>query len=77
MPERIPLHRVLFPEPVTAGMSLKVLADLAELYRTTNEDAEPILVRRQGDIFTITDGRHRAVASMVAGRKTVLAVVHE
>jgi hypothetical protein len=75
MDQLIPLDRLLFPEPVTAGMNPFVLLSLAYLYRTSNEDVAPILVYQQGDLYWITDGRHRAVASMIAGRKTVLATV--
>lgn len=73
----VPLDRLLFPEPVTAGMNPFVLMSLAYLYRAGNEHTTPIRVTRCGDLYRITDGRHRAVASMIAGRKTVLAKIKE
>jgi hypothetical protein len=73
----IPLDRILFPEPVTAGMSLFELVAMARFYRNGNGHRKPIVVRRVGDVFSLTDGRHRCVASMIAGRKVVLAVVED
>lgn len=69
------LDRLLFPEPVTAGMNPLVLMSLAHFYRAGNEHLQPIAVTVEGDYHRIADGRHRAVASMVAGRKVVLAEV--
>lgn len=73
------VDRLLFPEPVAAGMNPYVLFSLTHIYRSTNEDVEPIQVRTYGlgGLYTITDGRHRSVASMIAGRKTVLADIEE
>lgn len=75
MEQQIPLDLLLFPEPVAAGMNPLVVMSLAYLYRATNEHVEPITVTPHGGHYRITDGRHRAVASMIAGRKTVLAKV--
>lgn len=75
-PRHMRLDQMLFPEPVPAGMNPLVLMSLAYLYRGSNEDVEPILVHYEGDeLYSVSDGRHRAVASMIAGRKTVLAVI--
>lgn len=71
----IELDRLLFPEPVTAGMNPFVLMSLAYLYRSGNEHVEPIEVTREGRYYRIREGRHRAVASMMAGRKVVLAEI--
>ncbi|MDF2991881.1 MAG: hypothetical protein K0S37_2395 [Microbacterium sp.] len=71
----VPIERLLWPDPVVAGMNYLVVASLTYMYRGSNEDADPITVRAEGAYWRIVDGRHRAVASMVAGRKTVLAVV--
>lgn len=68
------LDRLLYPDPVAAGMNYLVIASLVHLYRSSNEDAPPITVQQEGSgYWRIVDGRHRSVASMVAGRKTVLA----
>ena len=71
----IPLDRLLFPEPVSAGMNPLELMAMALRYRATNEHRKPITVTREGRYYRIADGRHRAVAAMIAGRKTVLARV--
>src|SRR5215207_5679918 len=64
----IRLDRLLYPDPVPAGMNPFVLMSLAYLYRSSNEDAEPILVEYAANgLYEIKDGRHRAVASMIAG----------
>lgn len=78
MAERIPLGRILLPEHnVTAGANVYVLVSLAYMYRSTTEDAPPITVRPHGDLYRITDGRHRYMASVIAGRDGVLANVED
>lgn len=73
---QVRLDSLLYPDPVPAGMNPLVLMSLTYLFRGTNEDVEPITVQREGEsYFRIVDGRHRANAAMVAGRKTVLARV--
>lgn len=70
----VPIDQLLWPDPVPAGMNPLVIMSLTYLFRGTNEDVEAITIRREGESFyRIVDGRHRAVASMIAGRKTVLA----
>jgi len=69
------LDRLLFPEPVSAGMNPFVLMSLAYFYRSGNEHLEPIQVTHVQSFYRISDGRHRAVASMIAGRKLVLAEI--
>ena len=71
----VELDLLLFPEPVTAGMNPFVLMSLAHFYRAGNEHTVPITVTREGSFFRISDGRHRAVASMIAGRKVVRAEI--
>lgn len=73
---QVPLDRILMCEPVSAGMNVLVLFSLAHLYRSSNEHVEPIHIRHVSDgIYRITDGRHRAIASLIAGRKTVEAEI--
>jgi hypothetical protein len=77
MAEFIPVHLILMPEPVSCGMDPYVLFSLAGTYRKTNEHAPAILVTRYGDLYKLTDGRHRLMASHMAGRKTIWAVIEE
>lgn len=73
-PFYVRVDSLLYPDPVAAGMNVLVVNSLIYLFKGTNEDVEPITIRREGESFyRIVDGRHRAVASMMAGRKTVLA----
>jgi hypothetical protein len=70
----VPIETLLFKEPVTAGMDIYTLATLTRLYRNSNEHTTPITIRRETDeTWRIMDGRHRVVASMMAGRKHILA----
>lgn len=71
----VPIRLLLFRDPVAAGMDPYVLMALTKMFRTSNEDVAPILLREAGSYYTILDGRHRTVASMMAGRKTVLAEI--
>lgn len=73
MAEMVRLDRLLFPEPVSAGMNVLVVASFTLRYRGTNEHLDPIRLDREGDNFRIADGRHRVVASIMAGRKEILA----
>lgn len=69
----IDLDRILYPEPVAAGMNPYVLMSLAYMYRGSNEHTTPVVLRAEGDYWRITDGRHRFTASVMAGRKQILA----
>lgn len=77
---RVRLQDVVMPKPVPAGMNPFVLMSLAYRYRSSSEDAEPIVVRHVGQqddgmpTVRIVDGRHRYVASLIAGRQDVLAI---
>lgn len=75
---QVRLEQLLMCEPVTAGMNVLVLFSLAHLYRSSNEHVEPITIRPvTDDIYRISDGRHRALASLIAGRKTVEARIED
>jgi len=75
----LPIDSLLFKEPVTAGADIFVIAALTKFYRDCNEHTTPVVVQllaQAGDekLWRIMDGRHRVIASILAGRKTVLAV---
>jgi hypothetical protein len=78
---RIHINQLLFPEPVVAGMNPYVFMSMAFRYRSTNDDLDPIIVSNpcgiihpsRGVLWEIVDGRHRALAAMIAGRKEILA----
>jgi hypothetical protein len=71
---RIPLQQLCVSANVTAGLNPLVVMSLAYAYRCSTGDVDPILVRRIGrDRYRVTDGRHRFVASLIAGRPDVLA----
>lgn len=80
-PRLVPIERLLFKEPVTAGADIFTIAALVKFYRGCNEHAEPIVLTpvipyivEGGPFWRIQDGRHRVIASIIAGRKAVLAV---
>lgn len=76
MSVRIPIEQLTLPPAITAGMNPGVVMSLWHFLRTSRGDVEPILVRREGRrLYSITDGRHRFVASVMAGRDSVLADV--
>lgn len=72
---RIRLERLLLVKPVSAGLNPYVIMSLAYMYRSSNDDAPPIRVTREGRYYRVSDGRHRVIASIMAGRRRVLAVV--
>jgi hypothetical protein len=61
------------PNPPAGLNPLKLMA-LAYQLAATTEELEPVEVTRDIDGWRIHDGRHRAVAAMIAGRPDVLAV---
>lgn len=73
--QHYPIASILFPTPVSAGMNPYILMSLAYMYRATNEHAKPVELTVEGGYYRLKDGRHRVVASMMAGRKTILGVV--
>lgn len=77
MPKRIRVDRIIVSEPVPAGMSPLVVMSLAYMYRSTTEDADPITVTREGPHYRVADGRHRYLASVIAGRRRILATIEE
>jgi hypothetical protein len=58
-------------------MNPLVVMSLVYMYRSTTEDAPPITVQREGKHYRILDGRHRYIASVIAGRRRVLANVED
>lgn len=73
---RVPVTNLRFKDPIPAGMDPYVLMALVPLLRKTNEDHPAILVSPPcptcGDRIVL-DGRHRWIASVIAGRADVLA----
>lgn len=73
---RVPVDRLRFKAPIAAGMNPFTLMGLVPLLRNTSMDHDPILVSPAcptcGDRIVL-DGRHRWVASVMAGRADVLA----
>lgn len=77
---RVGLDKIHFKLPVAAGLNPYVLLGLVPLLRNTTMDHEAILVGPASSccgIRTVLDGRHRAIASIMAGRQDILAVEEE
>jgi hypothetical protein len=76
---RVAIDGLLFPHPVPAGMNPYVLMSLAYAMKTTHEPVGPpiVVAREFGGRFRIVQGRHRVVASMMAGRDWVEAELEE
>jgi hypothetical protein len=74
-PFRAPVDRLRLKPNIPAGMDPCILLGLVPKLRKTDEDWEPIVVRLGTDgVWQIQDGRHRFFASVIAGRRDVLAV---
>lgn len=74
---RIRIENLLFKPNAPAGMNPLVLMSLVYFLRSNVEDPAPIVVKQDGDNYRILDGRHRAMAAIIAGRPDVLAIVEE
>lgn len=77
---RLRLSEVVLKDNVTAGISPWCLMSLAHALRSTSADVEPpvrVLPIEGVPFFRLMDGRHRFMASVLAGRPDVLAVLDE
>ena len=72
----LPVEQLTLPPNIPAGMNPLVVMSLTYLMRTTAgwpDGLEEIAVRRTGiDQWSITNGKHRFVAAVMAGRADVL-----
>lgn len=74
---RVPVEDLRFKVPITAGLNPYILLGMVPLLRNTSQDHEPILVSPPCPVCgtrVVLDGRHRWIASVMAGRSYVLAV---
>jgi hypothetical protein len=70
---RVRLEKLVIKANIPAGMNPFVLMGMVPLLKETTEDHKPILISHLGkDMFQIQDGRHRYVASIIAGRTDIL-----
>jgi hypothetical protein len=75
-PFRVRFEDLRWPPNVPAGMNVLELMAYAYEAKATTEDQDPIEVEALPDgSFRLTDGRHRALACLIAGRPDVLAVL--
>jgi len=75
---RIRVEHLNFPQNVVAGCNYLVIASLTYLMRGSNEDPPPVPVRDEGGgRYSISDGRHRVIAAIIAGRPDVLCEIEE
>ncbi len=78
---RVPLQNLILPPNLVAGMNpLKLMAITYNL-RTTLDDVTPIEVfalghlAGYGNVWAVHDGKHRVVASYIAGRQDIPIVI--
>lgn len=79
-PVELRLDSLLVLRNVTAGLDWAVIGlHVARLRKTNLPVDPPIRVFAEGDsgFYRIADGRHRFVASLIAGRDAVLAVIED
>jgi hypothetical protein len=70
---RVPISRLVLKDNVPAGANLLIIASLAYMYRSTTDDAPPAEVRYlTSGYWLVLDGRHRYLASVIAGRPDLL-----
>jgi hypothetical protein len=81
---RIPIATILLPVPVKEGLNLDLVKFWARNLRALpSYDVPAITVREEGTIasrgtiYTLSNGRHRVIGSIHAGRDTILAHVEE
>ena len=75
-PVELRLDSLLVLRNVTAGLDWAVIgANVARLRKTNLPVDPPIRVYEDSGFYRIADGRHRFVASLIAGRDAILAIV--
>lgn len=70
---RIPINRLRYKDPITAGMDPYTLLGMVPLLRKTAQDHPPIKVDWKTFCWacgtgTVNDGRHRWTSYVIAGR---------
>lgn len=75
--KKIRLDKCLILPNIPAGMNPLVVMSLVYFYKSGGEHTTPIRVRKEGKHYRILDGRHRWMASVIAGRRRVLAEIEE
>jgi hypothetical protein len=77
-PVEIRLDRILLPRAVPAGLDWAVVGLWTAYQRKRSDPVEPpIVVRAEGAYYRISDGRHRFVAAVTAGRDAIAAIVED
>lgn len=74
---RVKHTEIMVPKGVPAGMNPLVVMSLLHMFKATNEDAPDIVLRRKGGYYEIVDGRHRFLASVMSGRRSINATIQE
>lgn len=75
-PVEVRLDRILLPRAVPAGCDWAVIGLWVARQRKTSDPVDPpIVLRPEGDHYRITDGRHRFLAAVIAGRDAIAATV--
>jgi hypothetical protein len=73
----IPLHTILFGPNIPAGMDLLTIGSLAWCLRRSSEPVDPpIDVTPEHGYLRVHDGRHRVIASIIAGRTHITANIN-
>jgi hypothetical protein len=73
-PQLVDIELILFKKNVPAGMNPLSIMYFAFLYRSSNEDMDPVeLIKLRNGYYRLDDGRHRTVGSLIAGRTLILA----
>jgi hypothetical protein len=74
-PQLVEIERILFKKNVPAGMNPLSIMHFAYLYRSSNEDMDPIeLIKMRDGYYRLDDGRHRTIGSLIAGRTLILSI---
>lgn len=73
-PFLVPLHHLRFQPNLPAGMNPLRICSIADALRNVGSEVDPpVVVEKLGlDDWLVRDGRHRVVASWVAGRRDVM-----
>lgn len=72
----ISLDTILLPPNMPAGMDWAVIGLWVVKFRKTPQPCDPpIKVVKEGDYWRLRDGRHRFIASLVAGRTHIEAEI--
>lgn len=73
-PFLLPVHEIRLAPVLPCGLAPLTLYAIAATLRNTHDPVDPVEVEQRGGQWHLVDGRHRLIASVIAGRADIRCV---